>query len=354
MQIEGLRYVSDSNAGIMRKKFRNKFIYFDTNGNKIIDAQEINRIKSLAIPPAWTDVWICPIKNGHIQATGRDAKRRKQYRYHQLWRESRDEDKFERMIAFGKALPIIRKKVNEALALPGLPQEKVIATIIQLLQLTLIRVGNSEYARNNESFGLTTLRNRHVQINGSNIEFQFKGKSGITHVINVSEKRLAKIIRNIRDLPGQDLFQYVDKENARHTISSSDVNEYLREITGENYTAKDFRTWFGTFHAAYELMRYEAFTSETEAKHNMIEAIKVVAKKLGNTPTICRKSYIHPLVFSCYLNKTFPDNFSKNIKTKSINVDASDEDLRATMTSTLSSEEAAILDLLETSVAVHS
>jgi DNA topoisomerase-1 len=352
MQIEGLRYVSDSNAGITRKKYRNKFIYFDTNGNKIIDVQEINRIKSLAIPPAWTDVWICPIENGHIQATGRDAKRRKQYRYHKLWRESRDEDKFERMIAFGKALPTIRKKVNEALALPGLPREKVIATIIQLLQLTLIRVGNSEYARNNESFGLTTLRNRHVQINGSTIQFQFKGKSGITHVINVSEKKLAKIIKNIRDLPGQDLFQYVDNENARHTISSSDVNEYLRKITGENYTAKDFRTWFGTFHAAYELMTYEAFTSEAEAKRNIVEAIKVVAKKLGNTPTICRKSYIHPLVFSCYLSKTFPDSFSNNIRTSSINVAGSNEDLRATMTCTLSSEEAVILDLLETSIAV--
>lgn len=353
MQIEGLRYVSDHNAGITRKKFRNKFIYFDTNGNKIIDVEEINRFKSLAIPPAWTDVWICPIKNGHIQATGRDAKQRKQYRYHKLWRESRDEDKFERMIAFGKTLPIIRKQVNQALALPGLPQEKVIATIIHLLQLTLIRVGNSEYVKKNASFGLTTLRNRHVQINGSDIQFQFKGKSGITHVINVSEKRLANIIKNIRDLPGQDLFQYVDESNMRHAISSSDVNDYLRKITGENYTAKDFRTWFGTLHTAIELMKYEAFSSEAEAKHNIVETIKIVAKKLGNTPAICRKSYIHPVVFSCYLDRTFSETLSKIIKIRSMDVTVNEPKLRNDKLSVLSIEEEAILDFLETSVSAH-
>ncbi len=268
----------------------------------------------MAIPPAWTDVWICPIKNGHIQATGRDIKRRKQYRYHRLWRETRDEDKFARMISFGQVLPVIRKKVNMALSLPGLPQEKVIATIIDLLQLTLIRVGNSEYAKKNASFGLTTLRNKHIQIDGSDITFQFKGKSGIAHTISVTEKRLANIIKHIRDLPGQDLFQYIGQDNTKHTISSSDVNEYLRRITGENYTAKDFRTWYGTYHAAVELMKYEAFTADAEAKRNILETIKVVAKKLGNTPAICRKSYIHPIIFSCYLDNTLTANLSKIIR----------------------------------------
>lgn len=346
IEIDGIRYVSDSNVGITRKEFRNKFIYFDTNGKRIIDMNEINRFKSLAIPPAWTDVWICPFKNGHIQATGRDAKRRKQYRYHKLWSKCRDEVKFKHMISFGKALPIIRQNIMNDLALTGLPQEKVIATIIHLLQLTLIRIGNNEYAKRNKSFGLTTLRTKHIQINGSEINFKFKGKSGIDHTINVSERRLANIIKNIRDLPGQDLFQYVDQDNVRHTISSTDVNEYLRKITGDNFTAKDFRTWFGSLHAANELMKYPVFTSEVEAKHNIQEAIESVANKLGNTTAICRKSYIHPIIFSCYLNNTLTESLSKIILKKANNLKSNDAKLKQNMVLALSIEDA-LLDFLQ-------
>jgi len=297
----GLRYVTDSQPGISRKAFRHGFRYYDSNGKPITDKATLKRIKALVIPPAWTSVWICPWENGHIQVTARDAKNRKQYRYHKLWREVRDEAKYERMMGFGKSLPLIREKIDEALALPGLPRKKVLATVIYLLQVTMMRIGNDEYARNNKSFGLTTLRNRHVHIDGSEVKFHFRGKSGIDHAIKVHDKRLARIIKRIRDLPGQELFQYVDDEGQRHAISSGDVNEYLQDLTGESYTAKDFRTWSGTVLAALALHEFEKFESEAQAKRNVVQAIEMAAMKLGNTPTICRKCYVHPVIIESYL-----------------------------------------------------
>jgi DNA topoisomerase-1 len=266
------------------------------------DEDTLARIKSLAIPPAWTDVWICAQPNGHVQATGRDARGRKQYRYHPRWRAVRDEVKYERMIAFGKALPQIRRKVDEDLRLPGLPREKVLATIVYLLQVTMMRVGNEEYARENKSFGLTTLRNRHVRVDGSDVEFRFRGKSGVYHSVKVHDRRLARIIQRSREIPGQELFQYIDDEGGQHSVDSSDVNDYLRTISGEDYTAKDFRTWAGTVLAAMALQEFEKFDSEAQAKKNVVRAIESVAKKLGNTPSVCRKCYVHPAVLDAYLD----------------------------------------------------
>ena len=297
-----LRFVNDNSVGITRIKSRNKFYYKDVNGNRITDQEELKRIKGLVIPPAWNDVWISPLNNGHIQATGRDNRLRKQYRYHQLWREIRDIEKYNHMIDFGRALPLIRSRVDAALSLPGLPQEKVIATVICLLQHTKIRIGNDEYAKQNKSFGLTTLRNKHIVIDGSKMCFHFRGKSGVEHTIKLSDRKLARIVKNIKDLPGQDLFQYLDDEGKRQTINSSHVNDYLRELTGENYTAKDFRTWYGTIEAVIALTSFEHYEEEAQAKHNLVEVMKLVSKKLGNTPAICRKSYVHPLVISTYLD----------------------------------------------------
>ena len=296
----GLRYVSDEMPGITRKPVRGGFRYVDKNGEAIHDEATLARIKALAIPPAWIDVWISPWENGHIQATGRDAKGRKQYRYHARWRAVRDEAKYDRMLNFGKALPAIRKQVEADLSLPGLPREKVLATIVYLLEATMMRVGNEEYARTNKSFGLTTLRDRHVRIDGRAVEFQFRGKSGVHHNVRVNDPKLARIIRRVRDLPGQDLFQYIDDEGERHTVGSADVNEYLRTITGEDYTAKDFRTWSGTVLAAMALQEFEKFDSEAQAKKNIVRAIESVSKKLGNTPSICRKCYVHPAVLESY------------------------------------------------------
>ncbi|MDQ2824094.1 MAG: DNA topoisomerase IB, partial [Verrucomicrobiota bacterium] len=242
----GLRYVSDDQPGYTRKAKGDDFEYFDTDGKPIRDEQRLLRIKRLAIPPAYTDVWICPSPNCHIQATGRDARRRKQYRYHERWREVRDENKYERMAMFGEALPKIRRRVKKDLALPGLPRNKVLATIVQLLERTFIRVGNEEYARENKSFGLTTMQDRHVDVKGSNLRFTFRGKSGIKHDVDVTDRHIAKIISKLQDLPGQDLFQYVNDEGERCDLTSQDVNDYLREITGQDFTAKDFRTWAGT------------------------------------------------------------------------------------------------------------
>jgi DNA topoisomerase-1 len=298
----GLRYVTDEAPGIMRKALQDGFRYLDPHGKPLRSEAALARIKALAIPPAWTDVWICPWENGHIQATGRDAKKRKQYRYHPRWRTVRDEAKYDRMINFGKALPGIRKRVGADLALPGLPKEKVLATVVYLLQATMMRVGNEEYARTNRSFGLTTLRDRHVKIDGSEVEFHFRGKSGVQHAVKISDPRLARIIKRTRDLPGQDLFQYIDNDGERRAIGSADVNEYLRSLTGEDYTAKDFRTWSGTVLAAMALQEFEKFDSEAQAKKNIVRAIESVAKKLGNTPTICRKCYVHPAVLEAYLD----------------------------------------------------
>ncbi|NNG21928.1 DNA topoisomerase IB [Telluria aromaticivorans] len=304
----GLRYVLDDRPGIRRESVVDGagegFRYLDNKGDPVDDEATLARIKSLVIPPAWQEIWICPQANGHLQATGRDAKGRKQYRYHPKWRAARDEVKYERMLNFGNALPAIRKEVDRALGLPGLPREKVLATIVYLLEATMMRVGNEEYARTNKSFGLTTLRNRHVSVEGSAVEFRFRGKSGVYHKVKVQDRRLARIIARARDLPGQELFQYVDDQGETRSIDSSDVNDYLRAITGEEYTAKDFRTWSGTVLAALALQEFEKFDSETQAKKNIVRAIESVSEKLGNTPSICRKCYVHPAVLDAYLEGT--------------------------------------------------
>ena len=299
----GLRYVNDCQPGLRRKKCGKSFRYLDSAGQPIRDKSITRRIQSLGIPPAWQEVWICPWENGHIQATGRDAKGRKQYRYHPQWRAVRDEAKYERMVSFGRMLPSLREKISHALKLPGFPREKVLAIIVRLLETTLMRVGNEEYARANQSFGLTTLRHRHVQISGDEVQFQFRGKSRVQHALKLHDRRLASIIKRMRDLPGQELFQYVDEAGERHAVSSEDVNEYLRTLTGEDYTAKDFRTWAGTLEAARALLELESYETPAQAKKNVDEAIKVVAGKLGNTPRICRNCYVHPLLIEGYLDE---------------------------------------------------
>jgi DNA topoisomerase-1 len=299
-EMGGLRYVADSIPGFSRQRTRSGFRYLDTAGNPLKEPSQLARIKSLAIPPAWSDVWICPDADGHLQATGRDARGRKQYRYHKYWREMRDEAKYERMVGFAMQLSAIRARLEEDIRRPGLSREKVIATIIHLLDVTMIRIGNEEYAQANKSFGLTTLRNRHVTIEGAAIEFNFKGKSGIAHTIRITEPRLARIVRRMRELPGQELFQYVDSEGARHSIGSADVNDYLKTITGENYTAKDFRTWSGTVQTVIALKVLGPSETVTEAKKKIRVAIEAAAKLLGNTPSICRKCYVHPAVLEAY------------------------------------------------------
>ena len=277
-------------------------VYERPDGTRVRDAKTLARIRSLALPPAWTDVWICTSEDGHLQATGRDAKGRKQYRYHPRWREVRDETKYWRMLAFSEALPNIRRRTNEDLSLPGLPKEKVLAAVVQLLEKTLIRVGNEEYARENGSFGLTTLRDKHAEISGSKVRFEFRGKHGVRHSVEIADRRLARIVKECRDIPGYELFQYVDDEGERRTIDSADVNEYLRDIAGEEFTAKDFRTWAGTVLAALALREFEQFDSEAQAKRNVVRAIERVAARLGNTPAVCRKCYVHPEVLGAYLD----------------------------------------------------
>jgi len=298
----GLRYVSDEQPGYTRKAKGDDFEYFDTEGKKIRDETRLLRIKRIGVPPAYTDVWICPSANGHIQATGRDARGRKQYRYHERWREVRDENKYDRMVVFGKALPKIRRRVDRDLKRRGLPREKVLATVVQLLERTFIRIGNEEYAKENKSFGLTTMRNHHVDATATKLKFSFRGKSGKRHEVDVTDRRLAKIIRQLQDLPGQEVFQYLNDRDERRKVTSGDVNEYLREITGEDFTAKDFRTWAGTVLAAMALNLQEAFENKTQAKKNIKDAISAVAKILGNTPAVCRKCYVHPAVLETYLD----------------------------------------------------
>lgn len=300
----GLQYVNDDRPGYTRTRKGDDFEYFDTEGKRITDEQRLLRIRRLAIPPAWTDVWICPSPIGHIQATGRDARRRKQYRYHERWREVRDENKFGRMAAFAKALPKIRHRVANDLKLPGLPREKVLAAIVRLLDRTFIRVGNEEYARENKSFGLTTMRNRHVTVKGSRLRFQFRGKSGRHHEVDVTDRRIAKIVSRCQDLPGQELFQYIADDGEVRDIASQDVNDYLRETAGEEFTAKDFRTWGGTVLAGMALSIQEKFETKKQAKANIKEAISAVAQFLGNTPAVCRKCYVHPAVIEAYLKGT--------------------------------------------------
>ena len=297
----GLRYVTDTRPGIRRKRAGRGFTYIGLDGTPIRDPQELRRMRALGIPPAWTGVWICPLPHGHLQATGRDAKGRKQYRYHPQWREVRDQTKYGQMCAFGSALPLIRKQVDYDLALPDLPRDKVLATVLRLLETTLIRVGNEAYARANRSFGLTTLRDRHVDIAGTALRFQFRGKSGKEHMIEIHDRRLARIVRRCQDLPGQELFQYVDDEGQRRTIDSGDVNAYLRQITGQDFTTKDFRTWAGAVLATEALRACGTCGSVTEAKRNVVQVIKSVASRLGNTPAICRKCYVSPAIIEAYV-----------------------------------------------------
>ena len=307
----GLRYVSDDRPGYTRKAKGEDFDWLDADGEPIRDEQRLLRIKRLAIPPAWTEVWVSPLANGHIQATGRDARGRKQYVYHDRWREVRDENKYDRIISFGKTLPKIRRRIARDLKLPALPRNKVLATVVQLLERTFIRIGNEEYARENKSFGLTTMKDRHVEIKGAKLRFRFRGKSGREHEVDVTDGRIANIISKLQDLPGQDLFQYVDHEGKVRDITSQDVNEYLREITGEDFSAKDFRTWAGTVLTAIALNAQEQFETPKQAKSNINTAIKAVAKILGNTPAICRKCYVHPAVLENYLDQKSIDGLKQ-------------------------------------------
>ena len=297
-----LRYVSDKQPGIRRRRDAHGFTYLNPDGSEVTEQDVLARIRGLAIPPAYEDVWICRIANGHLQAVGRDARGRKQYRYHARWRLVRDESKFGKMLVFGRVLPEIRRRVADDLTRPGLPREKVLASIVRLLEMTLARVGNEEYAKANRSFGLTTLRNRHVRVDGNRLAFDFRGKHGLKHHIDLRDRRLARIVKRCRDIPGQDLFQYLDEDGEPHSVDSEDVNEYLRAISGEEITAKDFRTWAATNLAALALTELEAFDTQAKAKKNVVHAVEAVAKMLGNTPAICRKCYIHPAIFDGYLD----------------------------------------------------
>jgi DNA topoisomerase I len=302
----GLRYVAEATEGIRRRKAATGFRYAHSDGSAVRDRQTLGRIRALAIPPAWCNVWICPRDDGHLQASGRDARGRKQYRYHRRWRELRDETKFGRMAAFAAALPRMRRCVRRDLSLPGLPREKVLATVVRLLEATLIRVGNEAYARQNDSFGLTTLRGRQVRVRGGTLQFRFRGKSGVRHEIELADPRLAKIVRRMQDLPGEELVQYVDEAGETRRIGSDDVNAYLKEITGQEFTSKDFRTWAGTMLAARALHSCKPFQTQTEAQRNVALAIEAVAKQLGNTRAVCRKCYVHPAIIDAYLDGRLP------------------------------------------------
>jgi len=336
----GLRYVSDDQPGYTRKPKGDDFEYFDTEDKPIRDETRLLRIRRLAIPPAYKDVWICAAPNGHIQATSRDARGRKQYRYHERWREARDENKYDHMLVFGQALPKIRRRVRKDMGLPDLPRNKVLATVVHLLGRTFIRIGNEEYARENKSFGLTTMRNRHVDIKGAKLSFNFRGKSGVQHEIDVNDRRLANIIRKLQDLPGQDIFRYEDEAGEVRSVTSEDVNDYLHEASGEEFTAKDFRTWAGTVLTAMALSAQGPVENETQGKRNIKDAIAAVAKILGNTPTVCRKCYVHPVVLESYLDGDMIEGLKqKTEEALSENL----EDLRA--------EEAAVMSFLQAKLA---
>jgi len=335
-KIAGLRYVNDERTpGIRRIGSTHRVRYVAPNGRTVSDPAELARIKSLVIPPAWKDVWICPDPRGHVQATGRDARGRKQYRYHPRWREVRDEVKYGRLIAFAEALPRIRQRTAADLRKSGLPREKVLAAAVQLFEKTLIRVGNEEYARDNGSIGLTTMRDSHAKIKGGTVRFEFRGKSGVRHAVDLDDARLAKIVKACRDLPGYELFQYIDDNGERQTIDSADVNEYLREISGQDFTAKDFRTWAGTVLAAKALADVAKFSSNAEAKRNVVKAIESVASRLGNTKAVCRKCYIHPAILDSYMDgatiQTLKARASRLAKSRSA----------------LSSEETAVVGIIE-------
>ena len=309
----GLHYVTDSHPGFGRQKAGKNFHYVGRNGRVLRDPRTLARIRSLVIPPAWTDVWICPDARGHIQVTARDARGRKQYRYHRRWRTVRDEAKYGRMLAFGQALPIIRARIEEDLAHRGLSRRRVLAAVIKLLEATLIRVGNEEYARDNGSFGLTTFRDRHASITGWTVKFRFRGKSGKVHEIGIQDRRLSGIVKRCQELPGQELFQYVDRQGRRRAVTSSDVNDYLREVTGQAFTAKDFRTWAGTVLAAWALSELGAGRTKKEKKKNVLRAVERVAGRLGNTVAISRKSYVHPVVFDAYLDGSLAETLQQRL-----------------------------------------
>jgi len=335
-QEAGLTYVSDEDRGLSRERHGDGFRYLKPNGDPVTDDATLDRIRRLAIPPAWTDVWICAKANGHLQATGRDARGRKQYKYHPQFREVRESNKYEHMLEFARALPAIRAKLAEHMALRGLPREKVLATVVHLLESTLIRVGNDDYARENKSYGLTTLRNPHVSVEGSQLRFRFKGKSGKSWQLQLKNRRVAKIVKACQELPGQKLFEYLDENGEGREVTSADVNAYLREITGSDITAKDFRTWAGTVMAALALREFETFDSQASAKKNLRAAIESVASRLGNTPTICRKCYIHPEILSAYTE----GGLMLQVKQKA------ESELRENL-GALKPEEAAVLALLE-------
>jgi DNA topoisomerase-1 len=306
----GLRYVTDSQPGIRRQRVGTGFRYLTPQGSILREAKAMQRIRSLAIPPAWTDVWICPNPLGHLQATGRDARGRKQHRYHPRWRQVRDEAKYDRILDFAAALPAVRKRVSADLAESKLSKHKVVAVVVQLLEKTAIRVGNDEYARDNKSYGLTTLHDAHAHVSGATVRFKFRGKSGKFHEISVSDARLARIVRRCQELPGRELFQYLDDDGEVQDINSADVNQYLREITGRDFTAKDFRTWVGTVLAARALQEMTSFVSDSQGKRNILTAIEAVAGILGNTRSVCRKCYIHPAIIDSYLDRTLAQALS--------------------------------------------
>jgi DNA topoisomerase I len=338
----GLRYTTDARPGIRRIRRGRAFTYVDADGKRVRAAADLARIRSLVIPPAWIDVWICPDPRGHLQATGRDARGRKQYRYHPKWRVVRDETKYDRVIGFAQALPVIRRTTSDHLRRQGLPREKVLATVVQLLEKTLIRVGNDEYARSNRSYGLTTMRDGHVEVRGARLRFSFRGKSGVEHEIDLNDRRLARIVRQCRDLPGYELFQYIDENDQRQTVGSDEVNAYLKDITGQDLTSKDFRTWAGTVLAAQLLREFEAFTSDAEAKRNILAAVEMVARRLGNTKAVCRKCYIHPAVFDAYLDGSMLETIAERARNVSRAVDR------------LTAGEAAVLRLLKRRTARNS
>ena len=302
----GLRYVSDHGTGFARRRRGRGFQYIDADGGPL-SSEQVERIDALAIPPAWTNVWICRSANGHLQATGRDARGRKQYRYHPRWREVRDETKYHRLLAFGRALPRIRGRVEKDMSRRALSRERVVATVVHLLDTTNIRVGNDEYARENKSFGLTTMRDRHVEVDGSHITFRFRGKSGKMHDVELTDPRAARVLRRCEELPGQELFQYVDEDGEVVDIDSDDVNGYLQDVSGDDFTAKDFRTWSGTVLAAWALRELGQFGSQTQRKRQVVAAVESVSTELGNTPAICRRCYVHPEVFDAHLDGSLGD-----------------------------------------------
>ncbi len=306
-----LRYVSGAVAGIRRRRSGRGFVYLDENGARVRSASVLARLRALAIPPAWRDVWICTDPNGHLQATGRDARGRKQYRYHTEWRAFRDQTKFDRMVPFGRALPAIRRRVHNDLGQAGLPRERVLATVVDLLDRTLIRVGNDAYARENGSYGLTTLQDDHVDIEGNELRFTFVGKGGKEHAVGLRDRRLAAVIGKVQDLPGHRLFQYVDDEGIARPVDSEDVNEYLREVAGDDFSAKDFRTWGATAHVTERLLSAGGFEEASEADAIAVEAIRSAARRLGNTPTVTRASYVHPAVVPAFVDGTLQAAWSR-------------------------------------------